>query len=150
MKEYIFGLVLVGIIVSIAEVMCHEHLKSTTRIALGLILICATVAPLINSFFVLSEGELDEIYVEANSYGGYEEACLSAFEEGVAQAVTERFGGEVVHARCIGFDPRVMRCREVLLVFHGDAPTAEKGAVEDYVVENFTDEGRCEIEILTQ
>lgn len=133
--------------VSLATALAYPALKNAVSGALGILLLLTVASP----FVTVVRGALDgEITLPDFSVDGeekFEQITTAAFERGVAEALVDRFGGVLsgVRVRARGFDPTDMRADGLTVVLPSAAATVDYRAVKDYLVENFTRGGGCEV-----
>ncbi len=150
MKEYLFGIIAVGVISAVSLSVSHESMRGATRTALGVIMLLAVASPVaaVVGNITSEDVRLPEIG-DISAEGGYEAVSREAFLEGIALAVSEEFGidSESVAVDCHGFDFDTMRA-EWVYVNLGREIGVDFRAVEEYVSTNFTEGGGCRVEFV--
>ena len=78
---------------------------------------------------------------------GFAEVTETAFSEGVRRAVSEKYGldRESVGVVIRGFSPEDMRSSSITVVLGEGSELIDYRAVRDFVAENFTRGGDCEV-----
>ena len=149
MGEYIFGCIATGLVSAVGTHLSHKELKSSVRLAMGLILLLSILAPLFSAV-----GALDSIELprwdgsDINSGGEYSECAEEAFCLGISRAIAERYSTDHSYVRvmCDGFDFETMSAKRVYVTLTKEARAVDYRAVKQYVKENINTE-ECDVEI---
>lgn len=139
--------VFAALTVSLATALAYPALKGAVSGALGILLLLTVAAPFLSTVRALADGELDLPDFSVEGDGEFENITTAAFEEGVADALVDRFGEGLtgVRVRARGFDPTSMRAEGLTVVLPPGAAAVDYRAVKDYLAENFTRGGGCEV-----
>lgn len=145
--SFLYTLILLTAAVGIAAALCHGPMREAVRSALGILLVSAMLSPflsLLSSLDGLSSSSLGiGSYVEKDAFC---EITSVAFEEGVRAAIADAFSvGEGVEVRVRGFSPSELRADGVTVILPQGAAGVDFRAVRDYVEQNFTRVGGCEV-----
>ena len=125
-----------------------SSLDSTRKLAFGLILLSVTATPAISAAAELSNIGAGEIIPEFElGEQGTEELYESAFAEGVAAAVCEKFELRASDVRVLveGFSADEWRCDKIRIILSGGASFADTSGIERFI--NRLEIGECEAEI---
>lgn len=139
---------IVSFIVGISSLVSYrEKGDRATRFALGIVLIYITLSPIPTLFENLKESISFDIPFDGEYDESYKTVAREAFEQGVAEAVSDRFSINKSNITVIaeGFDFETMRARKIRIVLSGAAAFSDYTAVENYI--NEFDIGECEAEI---
>ena len=139
--------VFAALTVSLATALAYPALKGAVSGALGMLLLLTVAAPFLSTVRALSDGELDLPDFSVEGDGEFENITTAAFEKGVADALVDRFGEGLtgVRVRARQFDPTSMRAEGLTVVLPPGAAAVDYRAVKDYLTENFTRGGGCEV-----
>lgn len=135
MKDYLFTLVAVCLVMGVISMLGSSGRGE--RLAIGIITLYVTVAPLVTA---ISDIDLDELFtppdnITGNYDDGYKEVAEDAFADGIARAVADRFLVNIsdVGVTLYGFDFDTMRAERINIVLSGGAIFTDYKAVESYV-----------------
>ncbi len=147
MKEYLVALIAISLACSIALALSHTALRRTLRGALGVLLLVSLLSPLVTlarDVTGLSLPELDLALGEGED--AFIKITETAFEEGIAAAVGERWRGvSGVRVYSRGFDTSDMLADRITVYLSDDSVWIDYREVREYVAENFTRDGACEV-----
>ncbi len=148
MKGYLVGVVAVAALVSLASLFLKgKETERTAKIAFGLILLCEMLLPLSELLPTVWEKLGGEISVPGAEEGTplYEETGERAFADGIARAVSEKFGipREQIDVRLENFDFPSMRAEKIFLTLRGRGALSDPKTVERYITESGL--GDCEV-----
>ena len=144
--NFLYTLIILSCAVGIGVMMSHSALRDAVRSALGVLLVSAMVSPFIGAISAavdFSDMSFDGIFEGGESI---ETVTELAFEEGVAKAVSSAFSGaDGTRVAVRGFSPSELRADGVTVILPSDAVGVDFRAVRDFVEENFTRVGGCEV-----
>ena len=122
MEKYILSITVLAVALDLLEFIAADRYKALTKAAVGVILVMAIITPLPALIEKMQE-DLD--FSEVGDREG-EDIRLSAFEEGIAQYVSQEFGlaREDVSVEAEGFDSDNMKAEKILITLTGSAITA--------------------------
>lgn len=145
MKEYLLFIIVLAAVLDLLLHFSNEKFKDISQGALGLILILAILLPLPGIYKKIS-GELQ--FSSPEIFEG-DDICLSAFEEGIAQYLTDRWGlkREDVEVEAVGFLREEMRAEKILISLHGKAALSDYKRIEKELSELGLGEVEVKIEI---
>ncbi len=148
MKEYLISCIVLSLIAGISLHLSHRELLPGVRMAAGVLLLSFVIMPLGGFFRTLSELELPSFDGASGSSDGITAVGEEAFLEGIARALSQRFGAEPrdFSVSCSGFSLESLSAERVRVVLSGRAALLDYRAVEDYIEENL-EVGECECEI---
>ena len=145
MKEYLFLIIVLATVLDLLLHFSNEKFKDISQGALGLILILAILLPLPGIYKKIS-GELQFSSPEISEG---DDICLSAFEEGIAQYLSDRWGlkREDVEVEAVGFLREEMRAEKILISLHGKAALSDYKRIEKELSELGLGEVEVKLEI---
>ncbi len=145
MKEYLLLIIVLAAVLDLLLHFSNEKFKDISQGALGLILILAILLPLPGIYKKIS-GELQFSSPEISEG---DDICLSAFEEGIAQYLSDRWGlkREDVEVEAVGFLREEMRAEKILISLHGKAALSDYKRIEKELSELGLGEVEVKIEI---
>ena len=145
MKEYLLLIIVLAAVLDLLLHFSNEKFKDISQVALGLILILAILLPLPGIYKKIS-GELQFSSPEISEG---DDICLSAFEEGLAQYLSDRWGlkREDVEVEAVGFLREEMRAEKILISLHGKAALSDYKRIEKELSELGLGEVEVKIEI---
>jgi len=149
-KEYFVSSLSVIAIAAAASVLSHSKMRKISRCALGLIMICVIMLPLVdifkdNDFFF----DLDYSFDDFQDDDMNDDEIERAFEIGIEKYIAERYDADVslIHVSVDGFDISKMKAERIYVTLSGRAMNIDYRRLEDILRENFTDGGECEVEL---
>ena len=144
--ELVLTLLYLSLAVGLALALSHEALRSSVRGALSVLLVLALVGPLVSAVGELSESGIGLPDFSTDT-DGFAEVTETAFSEGVRRAVSEKYGldRESVGIVIRGFSPEDMLSSSITVVLGEGSELIDYRAVRDFVAENFTRGGDCEV-----
>ena len=145
MKEYLFLIIVLAAVLDLLLHFSNEKFKDISQGALGLILILAILLPLPGIYKKIS----GEIQFSSPEISEGDDICLSAFEEGIAQYLSDRWGlkREDVEVEAVGFLREEMRAEKILISLHGKAALSDYKRIEKELSELGLGEVEVKIEI---
>ena len=154
--EYIFILLVVSALATVSEGLAPKKVRSAVGLALGIYLLYLILAPLptfipevldsLGSLGAADAPEGSEVYYDT---------ALSAAEEGLAKAVSERFGiaRENISVKIYDFDAASLVAGKIYIRLFGEGALADLRAISAYAEEIFggSDGGaKCTVDIGTR
>lgn len=150
MREYLLGIIAVGVVCAVSLSVSHENMRGATRCALGILMLISVAAPILSVVqgITASVPELPK-YDGISPEGGYEAVSEEAFCEGIRMAVASEFGldEKAVQVDCHGFDFESMRAKWIYVNLI-NMPNADFRRIEEYCRTNFTKGGGCRVEFV--
>jgi hypothetical protein len=144
--NFLYTMIILSSAVGIGGMMSHSALRDAVRSALGVLLISAMVSPFVGAISAALDFSDMSFGGVFDGGGSFESVTELAFEEGVASAVSSAFSGaDGVRVTVRGFSPGELRCEWVTVILPSDAVGVDFRAVRDFVEENFTRVGGCEV-----
>lgn len=149
LKEYFGVTVRVLTVAALALTLMHKKMDKVTRMAIGIVVICAIMSPFVdiireNGLDFDWESELDYMDGEVN-----DEAIELAFEEGIGAYICDLYG---ISASCVkvnvdGLDMSKMRAERIYVTLLSEGMLVDYRALEYELIEEFTDGGECEVRL---
>ena len=143
---FLYTLIILSCAVGVGVMLSHSALRDAVRSALGLLLVSAMLTPFVAALGTvgeLSDLSFDDLF---DTEGGVEGITELAFEEGVADAISSTFAGaDGVRVTVRGFSAAELRAEGLTVILPSDAVGVDFRAVRDFVEENFTRVGGCEV-----
>lgn len=151
MKEYLVTAFVLTLIAGVCTALSHDGYKKASATAVGVIVISTLIVPLTS----LGEGVKDFIQgtdnIPEGSVGnGYFEVAEEAFCQGIAEAVSKKFGvkSEHISVRSEGFLAEEMRAERITVLLTGSAVISDITSIRKFIEESFvSDGGVCRVEI---
>lgn len=144
--NFLYTLIILSCAVGIGVMMSHSALRDAVRSALGVLLISAMLSPFVAALGTvgeLSDLSFDDLF---DTGGGVEGITELAFEEGVADAISSAFSGaDGTRVAVRGFSLAQLRAEGVTVILPSGAVGVDFRAVREFVEENFTRVGGCEV-----
>lgn len=144
--NFLYTLIILSCAVGIGVMMSHSALRDAVRSALGVLLISAMLSPFVAALGTvgeLSDLSFDDLF---DTGGGVEGITELAFEEGVADAISAAFSGaDGTQVAVRGFSAAQLRAEGVTVILPSGAVGVDFRAVREFVEENFTRVGGCEV-----
>ena len=144
--NFLYTLIILSCAVGIGVMMSHSALRDAVRSALGVLLISAMLSPFVGAIsaaFDFSGVSLDDFLDGGESL---ESVTELAFEEGVADAISSAFSGaDGTRVAVRGFSVAQLRAEGVTVILPSGAVGVDFRAVREFVEENFTRVGGCEV-----
>ena len=143
---FLYTLIILSCAVGVGVMLSHSALRDAVRSALGLLLVSAMLTPFVAALGTV--GELSDLSFEDlfDTGDGVEGITELAFEEGVADAISSTFAGaDGVRVTVRGFSAAELRAEGLTVILTSDAVGVDFRAVRDFVEENFTRVGGCEV-----
>ena len=144
--NFLYTLIILSCAVGIGVMMSHSALRDAVRSALGVLLISAMLSPFVAALGTvgeLSDLSFDDLF---DTGGGVEGITELAFEEGIADAISAAFSGaDGTRVAVRGFSPAQLRAEGVTVILPSSAVGVDFRAVREFVEENFTRVGGCEV-----
>ena len=148
-KEYFLSAASVLVFVSFVSVISHTKAKKITRSALGIIVICVIMLPFIDILGDNALFDFDFSYISDENIELNDEEIEAAFETGIERFVAEKYSKDPadIHVSVDEFDISTMRAQRIYVTLRGGARDIDYRRLEDIIRDNFTNEGRCEVEL---
>ena len=144
--NFLYTLIILSCAVGIGVMMSHSALQDAVRSALGVLLVSAMLSPFVGAISAaldFSDMSFDGLFGGNESL---ESVTELAFEEGVASAISSAFSrADGVRVTVRGFSTAELRAEGVTVILPSDAVGVDFRAVRDFVEENFTRVGGCEV-----
>ena len=138
------------VFISVALGLAHPRMRSATALGAGVLIICVVLLPLVDIFsdFDINstlDGLVNDMKYEDMSDGAIE----LAFEQGIAEAVAERYGTDRAHVSVAvdGFDMSALTAERIYVTLSGKAALLDYKSIEAWLVDEFTSGGECEVRI---
>ena len=148
MREYMTSVFAVSALLSILSLVAYRSsLESVRRLAFGMILLSVVAAPAVKGISELSGLDPDMLIPKFELDSDSAELYETAFAEGVADAVCEKFELVRSEVRVLadGFSSEDWRARKIRVILSGRASLADVSGIERFI--NRLDIGECEVEI---
>ena len=145
--NFLYTLIILSCAVGIGVMLSHSAMREAVRAALGLLLISAMLSPFVGAV-AAARDLLDSPWDGVLDTDGesLEDITSLAFGEGVANAISSAFSGaDGVRVVVRDFQPTEMRADGITVVLPSGAVGVDFRAVRDFVEENFTRVGGCEV-----
>ena len=146
-----FGTVLtLCLFLSVGLSVAHPRFKSVTNLGAGVLIICAIMLPLVD---IIRDFDIDDSFEkmldEFELDGMTDSAIEDAFEDGIAQYVSDRWG---VDRECIvvnvdGFDMESLSAQRIYVTLGGMGALVDYKRIEEALIEKFTRGGECEVSL---
>lgn len=149
-KEYFVSSLSVIAIAAAASVLSHSKMRKISKCALGLIVICVIMLPLVDIF---KDNDLffdfDYSFDDLENSDMNDEEIERAFEVGIERYIAEKYDVDIslIHVSVDGFDISKMKAERIYVALSGRAMNIDYRRLEDVLRENFTDGGECEVEL---
>ncbi len=146
MGEYLFTLVSVSLVIGAASFLI-SHEERASRFAVGALLLYAVLFPIVKAAGNIDFGSVMSPPVLDTEGGEYELVAKRALEDGIRDAVCEKFSisGDDVRVTAHGFDFEKMKAQSISLVLSGRAIFKDIEKIEKFV--SSLECGICEVEI---
>lgn len=146
MNEYTAVIFAASAMICIAGLAFYSSKQEpVARLALGIILVCAVIDPLVS----MVRGLIDIDYSENEAIGQtvYEKTAEEAFLDGVRLAIMQEFSisAQELSVSAVGFSSQSMNCERITVTLMGSACFADVGAIRAFVEENNL--GKCEVKL---
>ena len=149
LKEYFNNALLGCITISIMLALSHSKMRSVTKTASGIMVICIVMLPLVD---ILVDFEWRSSYLEFMDGIDYETSdsgIKASFESGIEDYIEDKYGlpSGSVAVKADGFSLEVLKAERIYVNLSG------KGALLDYkrleldLAEKFTRGGECEVSV---
>ncbi len=150
MTAYLISATVLGLISGVALHLSHRELLPAVRCAAGILLLSFVILPIGSMISAVLDFELPDISYGENSVGGVAVTGEEAFCDGIALALSERFGAkrENFSVSCRGFKLESLSADKVHIVASGGAALLDYRMIENYIEESLeVRECECEIKI---
>ena len=146
MGNYLFMLIAVSLVIGFASFLFLGE-ERASRFAVGVLFMYATVLPAVAAIKKVDIGSVFGNIEGEFSDGEYELVAKDAFEEGIRDAVCQKFSlaEDNVRISAHGFDFEKMSADSISVVLSGTAIFSDIEKIEKYVTALGC--GRCEVEI---
>ncbi len=150
LSTYIASVIKLAVLASVLVTISHKRTRNTARFAVGIILISAIMLPFVDIMQGLNadlQSEFDFSYIDEPGIG--DEIIESKFEKGIAEYIAQRYGidAEEITVGADGFDMSVMRAERIYISIGKNGIFIDYRQLEDIIEEEFTNGGRCEVEL---
>ena len=145
--NFLYTLIILSCAVGIGVMLSHSAMREAVRAALGLLLISAMLSPFVGAV-AAARDLLDSPWDGVLDTGGesLDDITSLAFGEGVANAICSAFSGaDGVRVVVRDFQSTEMRADGITVILPSGAVGVDFRAVRDFVEENFTRVGGCEV-----
>lgn len=135
--------------IALALGVAHPRLKSAASFGAGILLICAILLPLVDIINGYEEKfDMEEYMNTVENEGGFN-AVEAAFEAGIRQYITDKYGVDPgsVTVTSDGFDLERIRAERIYVTLSGDAVTVDIKRLRKDIEGEFTDGGECEVSV---
>ena len=142
--EFLYTLIILTVAVGVGGAICHGGMRDAVRGALGVLLLASMILPFIGAVSRLPDIEISGDGFEVD--GGLEEITSVAFAKGVGDAIADEFSmKESPDVILRDFSPSELLAGSITVVIPGSSPTVDFRRVRDFVEQNFTRVGGCEV-----
>ena len=143
MGKYLLSITVLAVALDLIEFVSADRYKALTKACVGIILVMAMITPLPALIEKMQE-DLD--FSEIGDMQA-EDIRISAFEDGIAQYISESFGlsRECVSVEAEGFNSDDMKAEKILITLTGSAVAANYKKIESVV--NGLGLGKAEVKI---
>lgn len=143
MGKYLLSITVLAVALDLIEFVSADRYKALTKACVGIILVMAIITPLPALIEKMQE-DLD--FSEIGDMQA-EDIRISAFEDGIAQYISESFGlsRECVSVEAEGFNSDDMKAEKILITLTGSAVAANYKKIESVV--NGLGLGEAEVKI---
>ena len=142
-------LVKVCVIVAVATVVIHPKQMAVSRFALGLVLVCTIMLPIVD---IIKENKtnldnLPELVVPESNVS--EDVISAAMERGLKEYISEIVGVAPVgiSVSVVGIDTSSMKAEEIYVTLPRECVYTDYRALETRLANEFTNGGVCEVEL---
>ena len=143
MGKYLLSITVLAVALDLIEFVSADRYKALTKACVGIILVMAMITPLPALIEKMQE-DLD--FSEIGDMQA-EDIRISAFEDGIAQYISESFGlsRECVSVEAEGFNSDDMKAEKILITLTGSAVASNYKKIESVV--NGLGLGKAEVKI---
>lgn len=142
--EFLYTLVILTVAIGVGGVICHAGMRDAVRGALGALMLASMILPFVGAVSELCDIDFSGVGSEVD--GGFAEITSTAFAEGIGSAIAEKFSmKEPPDVIVRDFSPSVLSAESITVVIPSDCPLVDFRRVRDFVEENFTRVGGCEV-----
>jgi hypothetical protein len=138
------------VFISVALGLAHPRMRSVTALGAGVLIICVILLPLVDIFSDFDiNSTLDGLVNDMKYEDMSDDAIELAFEQGIAEAVAERYGTDRAHVSVAvdGFDMSALTAERIYVTLSGKAALLDYKSIEAWLVDEFTNGGECEVRI---
>ena len=128
----------------------HPRFKNVTNLGVGVLIICAIMLPLVDIIRDFDMNESLEKMLDEFELGCMTDSAIeNAFEDGIAQYVSDRWGieKECVVVNVDGFDMESLSAQRIYVTLSGRGALADYKRIEKALIEKFTRGGECEVSL---
>ena len=148
MAEYAVAVIMTVSLTAFAELIAYNGGEERGhKLAISVILLYSIISPLVPLFEDLKDFSFSELDFDKEEFtdGAYLEVGEAAFREGIARAVSEKFGldEEKIVVTIFGFDFETMRAERINITLLGRGIELDFREIEAYVEKNGL--GECEV-----
>ncbi len=149
LKEYVMSSVSITLFSSIMLSLSHKKNNKTAACCVGIIIISAIMLPFVDVIGGIDISGDFEFGTDSSIDMSGEEVLKASFEEGISRYVAEHYSTpiESVKVNIDGFDAEYMQADSIYITLDGKGMLLDYRRIEDDVAEQFTNGGRCEVEL---
>lgn len=147
MKEYLLAVVAAAVITSLSLALSHSATRGAVSVALGVLLLSFILTPLADFALNLDLPSVIKPDFSYSADDSFDRACAEAFERGISEHLSEKYGHTGgIQVDVTGFSVTDMRADRICVTVGRDGVLADYREIREYIEENFTRGGTCEIE----
>lgn len=148
LEEYGISVLKLAVFFAIALNFAHPRQNKTIKLSVGIVMICAIMLPFIDIINekTLKIGDFDLVDREEAQGEGL---IKGFFEDAVKEYISQTCGIDKsdVSVSVGGFDIATMKAKSLRVTLSGKCMTVDYRRLEVELAKEFTEEGRCEVEI---
>lgn len=142
--QFLYTIIILATAVGVGGVVCHPTMRDAVRGALGVLLVTSMAIPFVGA--VSSVVDLDRLDMGGQATDGLSEITAIAFADGVRDAITEEFSINCdIRVIVRDFSAGDLIAGSVTVVIPTTAAHVDFRAVREYVEDNFTRVGGCDV-----
>jgi hypothetical protein len=135
---------------AVAQGVAHPRFASITNFGAGVLVICAIMLPLVDIIRDFDANDFyDKILDDVEFTGATDSSIELAFEEGIADYVSGRWGidRDYVRVSVDGFDMESLTAERIYVTLSGKGLLVDYKRIEEALVPEFTRDGECEVSL---